>query len=62
MCATSPGDGMCSGGPYAAPATPPPIGSGLPGSLNPDGTPFGSEPPTGISGMPGSIPGMPGTP
>ena len=36
---------------------PPPIGSGLPGSMNVNGTPYGSAP----MGIPGGIPGMPGS-
>ncbi|WP_157890652.1 hypothetical protein [Mycolicibacterium goodii] len=52
-----------AGDPFAGPAaTPPPIGSGLPGSLNTDGMPFGSAPiPQMPPPMPGGISGMPGT-
>ncbi|WP_157561276.1 hypothetical protein [Mycobacterium sp. E802] len=59
-CISSPIDPVCAGGPYAppAPAMPPPVGSDLPGSMMPDGMPYGSGPPPG---MPGSIPGMPGS-
>jgi hypothetical protein len=65
-CAFDPGDASCTAdklfGPapgsipsLPSPSLPPPIGSGLPGSLNVNGTPYGSAP-MGIPGMPGSIP------
>lgn len=60
QCAMDPADAVCSGGPFGPASTPPPVGSGLPGSINADGTAAGS-PPIGIPGMPGSIPGMPGS-
>lgn len=57
QCAVDAADAICKGGPFD-PTTPPPIGSGLPGSLNANGTPYGSyQPPPGL-GMPGM--GMPG--
>ena len=55
QCAMDPADAVCAGGPFGPPTTPPPIGSGLPGSINVDGMPAGSPPPMGIPGMPGSI-------
>jgi hypothetical protein len=65
-CAFDPGDASCSAsklfGPspgsipaLPGPSMPPPMGSDLPGSLNANGTPYGSAP-MGIPGMPGSIP------
>ncbi|MBU8823827.1 hypothetical protein [Mycolicibacterium goodii] len=62
-CVSSPADPVCAGGPFAPPnpATPPPIGSGLPGSIMPDGMPYGSAPPPAVPAMPGGIPGMPGS-
>lgn len=62
-CAATPGDAMCAGSPFAPEAdTPPPIGSGLPGSINTDGLPYGapSLPPMPPP-MPAGVPGMPGT-
>ncbi len=68
-CAFDPGDASCSAdklfGPapgaipaLPGPSMPPPIGSDLPGSMNANGTPYGSAP-MGIPGM--GMPGMPGS-
>ena len=71
-CAFDPADASCSASQLFGPSPgaipnpiggsgPPPIGSGLPGSMDTDGMPYGSPPMSspsmgGMPGMPGSIP------
>lgn len=63
-CAMDPADAVCAGGPYSGGQMPGSgvgtIGTGLPGSINVDGLPYGA-PPMPTMSAPGTIPGMPGS-